>query len=428
MKFNIGNGAMKKIKIVYITSHQLSQRWLNAFCLDTIAEQYDIEYWDSSDIIYPRFKTINTIERPWVKAIGTFKQFKKELQALPVDSLIVCTFGLDDNPNIIKTISQKYKNIIFVDFWSTDANSTCTNLSCQNNTSANTEQAPITCRKKLKHIIYQSLFIRRCAKSMASFIRNLHNAPFTSAIQEWKTLKLRETRQENMRQISQLCNIIYISTRVGSAYYINHTDYEKYLSLANSPRLYKTKYIVYADCGFPNLADYTQFMNEYEKKSISEKFYKSLRLFFDKVEKQYQLNIIVASHPGATHPEGAFGNREIVLYKTPELIKDCEFIVTLGGCFLSYAAFWNKSFTLITNGAVRNHKRMKDDVEAYGIAFKKDLCDTDTCNDIKEFVQPLSEDVRTRYINNAFDMSISMPNSELYVKHFDDIYKSIYEK
>lgn len=419
---------MKKIKIVYITSHQLSQRWLNAFCLDTIAEHHDIEYWDSSDIVYPIFKTTNTIERPWVKSITTFTQFKKELQALPVDSLIVCTFGFGDNIDLVRTISQKYKNIIFVDFWSTDANNTCANLKCQNNTSASSEPTPNSYRKKLKDILYQSPFIRCSAKAVASFIRNRHNAPFTSAIQEWKTLKLRDKRKKNERQISQLCNIINISTKVGSTYYINHTDYEKYLSLANSPRLYQTKYIVYADCGFPNLADYTQFMNEYEKKSISEKFYKSLRLFFDKVEQQYQLKIIVASHPGATHPEGVFGNREIVLYKTPELIKDCEYIITLGGCFLSYAVFWNKSFTLITNGAVRNLKRMKDDVDAYSMAFQKDLCDTDTCNDIREFIVPLKEEVRKNYIEKTFDMSETSPNSELFLKHFNNIYQSIYGK
>ncbi len=76
------------IKVVIIMHSELTQRWLDYFCLDTLTEHFDLEYWDCSDFVLPGFHFDKQIERDYVKKIHTNYEFWQNLRRLPKDTLI----------------------------------------------------------------------------------------------------------------------------------------------------------------------------------------------------------------------------------------------------------------------------------------------------------------------------------------------------
>ena len=52
-----------------------------------------------------------------------------------------------------------------------------------------------------------------------------------------------------------------------------------------------------------------------------------MNALFDKIEKQYDLPVIVAAHPKSGYREQDFMGRPIILYKTPELLKYAELVL-----------------------------------------------------------------------------------------------------
>lgn len=56
-------------------------------------------------------------------------------------------------------------------------------------------------------------------------------------------------------------------------------------------------------------------------------YYKYLNDFFTKIEKKYNMEIVIAAHPSSNYEFNPFNNRKIVKFKTTEEIKKSKFII-----------------------------------------------------------------------------------------------------
>ena len=74
-----------------------------------------------------------------------------------------------------------------------------------------------------------------------------------------------------------------------------------------------------------------------------EEYLFSLNSFFKIIETQYNIKVIIAAHPKSNYNELSFDGREVVKYRTCELVKDSEFVVLHSSAAVSYAILFKKA-------------------------------------------------------------------------------------
>lgn len=133
--------------------------------------------------------------------------------------------------------------------------------------------------------------------------------------------------------------------------HINHPDWEKALQVRkNAEYLLSQRYVVFCDEYFPLHPDLFYFEKE-KIKNLADmvmSYRKSMCSFFDRIEKEFGFQVIIAAHPKSDYHSNDFGKRLIFKYKTPELIKDCEFVLLHASTSISYAIIFNKPLIMLT--------------------------------------------------------------------------------
>lgn len=181
--------------------------------------------------------------------------------------------------------------------------------------------------------------------------------------------------------------------------HINHPDWEKALEVTKEPkRLVNKRYAVFCDEYFPLHPDLFYFEKEKIKNlnEVVRRYRTSLCAFFNKIEKEYNLEIVIAAHPKSDYPLGSFGNRLIIKYKTPQLVKDCEFVLLHASTSVSYAIIFDKPFGILTT---LDYKKVKS-IYYYQSIMSKQL-NLNICNidyDMNFSLNQLPQYMREKYI------------------------------
>lgn len=103
----------------------------------------------------------------------------------------------------------------------------------------------------------------------------------------------------------------------------------------------KKKFAVYLDDGSPgNVGDMQ--INTFSPPETEKIYYPLINDFFDKLEKIFDLEIIIASHPKSYRDSELFNNRKTVLNNTKNLVKESEFVITKYSSAYSFALFYEK--------------------------------------------------------------------------------------
>lgn len=126
---------------------------------------------------------------------------------------------------------------------------------------------------------------------------------------------------------------------------INMWDYEHYRNaLAEKKRIVKCRYAVYLDVNLP-------YHNDLDiaglKKLDDHSFYRSLNKFFDLLEKEQGLRVVIAAHPTANYSGETFLGREISRLKTAELVRDAEYVISMHSTSTGYAVLNEKPIIFI---------------------------------------------------------------------------------
>ena len=90
--------------------------------------------------------------------------------------------------------------------------------------------------------------------------------------------------------------------------------------------------------------------------ATDEVFYPLLRSFFDQVEEQTSLPVIVAVHPRIIINDSLsmkFGDRELISDKTAQLVKDAKFIITShDSTAINFVVLWKVPMVNITTDQI----------------------------------------------------------------------------
>jgi hypothetical protein len=88
-----------------------------------------------------------------------------------------------------------------------------------------------------------------------------------------------------------------------------------------------------------------------------DEFYHHLRLFFDRIESELGLEVVIAAHPRGVYdqPHALFGNRRIFYSQTPTLIRNGQLMITAYSTSIAQAILHEKLILFYTSSGLSSH-------------------------------------------------------------------------
>lgn len=116
---------------------------------------------------------------------------------------------------------------------------------------------------------------------------------------------------------------------------INLVDYDHYVRVkSEKSRPIEGSFAVFLDIYLPHQTD----LKIVGLTAIDpRRYYESLNVFFDLIEKKYRIKVVIAAHPKANYERYIFQGREIYRGLTPELVRDSDFVISHHSTSVSYA-------------------------------------------------------------------------------------------
>lgn len=121
---------------------------------------------------------------------------------------------------------------------------------------------------------------------------------------------------------------------------VNYGDYEQWLEMKKEPQG-DEKICLFLDTGFDTHPQ-SPFKGQVCYKEIVDRYYEGMRLFFDKVEADLGLPIIIAAHPRSNYASPVFGKRKIVKNETCKYATQADLFITDHSTSHAYAVYAKK--------------------------------------------------------------------------------------
>jgi hypothetical protein len=127
-------------------------------------------------------------------------------------------------------------------------------------------------------------------------------------------------------------------------------DYEVYLKVRKQPAKKDNKIVVFLDQSFPFHPD--AFAHQI---LAVEQYYPRLCRFFDHLEKNNGIHIVIAAHPRSQYEtnESLWGNRTVIRGKTAELVNESRVVILHDSASINYAVLFKKPMIFITTDMLK---------------------------------------------------------------------------
>jgi hypothetical protein len=143
---------MEKIKVVITHPSQLFERWINYYYMDDLAEAFDLEYWDCSQVVTPSYKVQSKIERSYVRSISTLEEFRELLSKLPSNTILITEVYLcAENYEFHKIQSTYFSSKLHFNFYGNNISG----IDLEENSAT---KIPVSRKNILKSFLYKSVF------------------------------------------------------------------------------------------------------------------------------------------------------------------------------------------------------------------------------------------------------------------------------
>jgi hypothetical protein len=127
---------------------------------------------------------------------------------------------------------------------------------------------------------------------------------------------------------------------------INFFDYDRYVKARNDSgtRVVAARYALFLDS---NLPYHTDLAICGLRRIDPVSYFRSLNRFFDLLERKTGIAVVIAVHPRADYDSKIFGGRQIYRFRTAELARDAEFVLSHTSTAMSYAVLNCKPLAFI---------------------------------------------------------------------------------
>lgn len=369
------------MKIVYLVNGHLTSRWQSYYCLDAVAEHFDIEFWNCSRLVEFPNKVSEVLQRPYIVDDITWDNFETLLRQLPKDTIVVPEIAISPiHYSFYKLVAKYVSIVVTLDFWESPMSF---NIS-----------APIIAKNTNESLL------QRAQKIIKLKIFDC-----------WWKLHFKT---------------YHFSTDSKTKFALNYPDVEKYYQLESDNNHYKGRYVVYIGQYFPFHSD-TQRLEGADVVKLAPSFYKSMNNFFEKVEKEMDCEVIIAEHPSARHEENPYKGRKIIYYKTAELIRDSIAVCMHFSNSSSFVLLYDKPVALLECDAIRQTRRFSQHNREFAKALGREPVNVDQNPEIQSLFTPIDRNIRKEALDIMLRKGKKQLNKDLLVRYFkgiQDKYKS----
>jgi hypothetical protein len=139
-----------------------------------------------------------------------------------------------------------------------------------------------------------------------------------------------------------------IVTDKSEVIWAHYYDYDIYLRERNKNCITDAKTGVFIDEYLPFHPDFAY--SGYRVPATPDEYYPKLRRFFDYLEDEFGLKIVVAAHPRSRYEEHPdfFGGRPVLRDRTLELVRESGFIIMHTSTAINFAVLYKKPVIIIT--------------------------------------------------------------------------------
>ena len=187
-----------------------------------------------------------------------------------------------------------------------------------------------------------------------------------------------------------------------------HTfDYDEYLlneKFASNKKNYyfKKNFAVFIDAPSP-LVNHDALIPGISSPLTAEKYFPSLRNFFDIIENQLNLEVIIAAHPRSSHSDRPdyFGKRKVIYNLTVDLIKNSKLVINRNSTAINYAVIYKKSIIFHTSNEILDHDVMNGQINSMANLLDKTPINIDNLENIDLNDQlKINNDLYIKYENH----------------------------
>lgn len=374
-------------KVIYISHEPLTQYLYKLFYLQEMKSAgFEIEYWDCSEISWKNIVLPDIIHSPIVKKFSTIEAFDDEVIKVDIYNTIfsVELFRNRINYPIFKILSEN--NCLIVRFKLFE--------NCE---------LPTSFRE-----ILRSIKTGRVLIDIKNRIRNKMTDKINHAI--YRCNKVKE------------CDLIFSSKSNGNIY-INHPDYDACLN--NSNEMNSQKNIVYLDNYFPYHPDIKKNNPNWNVIDI-EKHYKEMNYIFERIEKKYNLKVIIAAHPKSDYKRNEFNGRTIVKYHTRELIADAVLVLLHSSNAIAFAISYGIPFMFISSSQYKLAHAENNRMRRLSSYFKSEIISAKTIDEKLENRQEVDSEsiLKYKYTFLTHKSIENTPNREIIIAELTKLLKN----
>ena len=157
-----------------------------------------------------------------------------------------------------------------------------------------------------------------------------------------------------------------------------HTpDYDEYISHLHETTT-QENLAVFVDLGAP-MFSWDILLPQGKKHLTCERYYPSLCRFLDYVEKELELEVVIAAHPKSNHidhPE-YFGKRRLLRDQTLHLIKKSKLVISHASTALTYVVLEKKPLLFLTSAEYEADLSYSKSMEITALSLGKSLINID---------------------------------------------------
>jgi len=325
---------MRFNKIIYIRYIPLTAKIYKDFYMDEVVKVgIDVEYWDISALFFKQdFKQEDSSFLTNTRRINSYNELKKaiiELQPLS-DKLFISIMTFEGRVLKLYKLFTKYNCTLAV------FGRNMLPLSVQNNKSISYIIKNLSFEKIKRYLDTKSIIKGKENGSIKSY-----DIMFLGGTEGWKGIGIINEKDVFKAEIVN----------------VNSDDYDNYLMFKNDEPILTTDYILFLDEYLPLHPDTLLF----DIKNVSEQqYYPELNAYFDRVEKQYEMPVVIAAHPKASRykEEDFFNGRQVFFEKTLQLTKNAHFVLAHDTTSINYAISFEKKLHFITSKNIFNEINM----------------------------------------------------------------------
>lgn len=408
-------------KIVVFGHQVLTQRLMDELCMDELAKEFDVEYWNCNALCIPHVDLMtDSISRPWVYDVNDIDSLKKRLDNLPSETIAILKIFVNvDMYDIHKLIGPKVSCGIL--YYLNKGIWDCMLGTFEQKDDKNENPCHEIVIKRLINRIKNRLYKKKEIYLLSQFVKYRGGEQYVKIKND---LRIKE-------MMSYYPHVYYMGVSPSADFQTSHPDYDKILKLGKINENVQP-YIVFIDAFYPYHADWKERNPSFDWDALGEPYYKSMRAFFDKVEKQYGCEVIVAAHPNANYDNNPFGKRKCIKFKTVELVKDSRAVILHSSNSINFIAYYNKPVCFVSNDAVKAgdfQYCLYQMASSLSSSLGFHLYDVDNLDSVENIFRPIDSNIRLKIINRYFgDTSKGLPNSKILRGHFKTIFAALDKK